>query len=153
MVDVLVLSHIPSCSQYEAQAQVEVETLQAAQRERAAAKATKHEAMCRDIAWQLVMLAERTAAHRESVGANAPRHEYRRWLAMFVAGDPALGEPVVRPEADAANAALQEAAVEHERQLARSTVNDYLECAGDWARGEEQGGSIGHNAPVGEVRD
>ena len=147
------LTRPPPSSQYEAQAQTELETLQAAQAERAAAKAAKHEAMCRDIAWQLVMLAERTAAHRETVGANVPRLEYRRWMAMFTADDPALGEPVTRPEADAATVALQDAAEEHDRQLARSTVGDYLECAGEWARGAEQGGGIGTNAPVGEVSE
>ena len=39
--------------QYEAQAKVEMEALSAAKEARAAAKAAKHTAMCRDIVWQV----------------------------------------------------------------------------------------------------
>lgn len=52
--------------------------------------------MCRDVAWQLVQLAERTAEYRSRTGANPPMNEFRRWVAMFIAGDPALGSPIVQ---------------------------------------------------------
>ena len=48
------------------------------------------------MAWQLVQLAERSAEYRSSTGGLVPRNEWRRWLAMFVHGDPQLGDPVVK---------------------------------------------------------
>ena len=131
---------------------MEMATLRAAQEARACAKTAKHTSICRDIAWQIVMLAERAAGHRATAGANVPALEYRKWMAMFESGDPALGDPVPRPEDDAAAAAGREAASDRERQLANAIVTDYLECVGEWARPEEKGGAIGTNAPIGVVR-
>ena len=73
--------------QYEQEAQLEMGAWRAAQAERAAAKSARHEAMCRGIAWQLVMMAERSAEYRNSTGALVPRREYRQWLAMFKSGE------------------------------------------------------------------
>ena len=101
--------------------------------------------------FQIVMLAERGAEHRATAGANVPALEYRRWLAMFASGDPSLGDPVTQPEDRAAAAAAREAASHRDRQLAQATVQDYLQCVGEWRRSEEQGGSIGFNAPLGAV--
>lgn len=81
--------------QYDAQAQLEMETWRAGQQQRDAARAEKHAGLCKGIAWQLVMLAERAAEYREKTGANVPVNEWRRWLALFMSGDPALGAPVV----------------------------------------------------------
>jgi hypothetical protein len=140
------LAVAPFFLKYEAQAKVEMEAWHAAEAARAAAKAARHRASCRDIAWQVVMLAERAAEHRASTGANVPVLEYRRWLAMFTSGDPALGDPVVPHDA-----AAEAEADEKQRQVARATMEDYLDCVGAWVRTETQGGPIGHNAYVGEV--
>jgi hypothetical protein len=84
--------------QYQAQAAAEMAAWHEAQQARAAAKAAKHQAMCEGLAWQLVQLAERAVEYRERTGELVPRGEWRRWLAMFKADDPQLGDPVVRGE-------------------------------------------------------
>lgn len=50
------------------------------------------------MAWQLIQLSERSIEYRQSTGALVPRNEWRRWLAMFVHGDPQLGDPVIKKE-------------------------------------------------------
>ncbi|KAG2499886.1 hypothetical protein HYH03_002175 [Edaphochlamys debaryana] len=131
---------------YEAEAALEMEAWRAAQQARADAKAAKHASTARDIAYQLVSLAERAAEYRTATGNLVPRREWRQWLAMFVSGDPELGAPAPPPreEAEAAEAAEREANL----RIGQALVPDYLECAGDWQR---EDGPIGHDELLGQV--
>ncbi|GLC51118.1 hypothetical protein PLESTB_000467700 [Pleodorina starrii] len=131
---------------YEAEAALEMEAWRAAQAARAEAKAAKHAAFAREVAYQLVGLAERAAEYRLATGNLVPRREWRQWLALFAAGDPQLGLPPPPPGTDAA---VQEAAAaETAKRLGRALVGDYLVCSGDWLR--EQG-PIGHDELLGQV--
>ncbi|GFR40940.1 hypothetical protein Agub_g1600 [Astrephomene gubernaculifera] len=130
---------------YEAEAALEMEAWRAAQQARAEAKAAKHAAFARDIAYQLVGLAERAAEYRSSTGNLVPRREWRQWLTMFVTADPALAPPApLQGAAAAAEAENREASL----RLGRALVGDYLACAGDWVRTE---GPIGHDELLGQV--
>ncbi|KAG2448325.1 hypothetical protein HYH02_006909 [Chlamydomonas schloesseri] len=131
---------------YEAEAALEMEAWRAAQQARAEAKAAKHAAFARDVAYQLVSLAERSAEYRAATGNLVPRREWREWLTMFVAGDPQLGPPAppVAAEAAAAAAEMREACL----RVGRALVDDYLACTGDWLRAE---GSIGHDELLGQI--
>ncbi|KXZ56759.1 hypothetical protein GPECTOR_1g684 [Gonium pectorale] len=132
--------------EYEAEAALEMEAWRAAQRARAEAKAAKHAAFARDMAYQLVALAERAAEYRAATGNMVPRREWRQWLALFTAGDPALGPPAP-PQGEVAEAEANEAR-EASLRLGRALIGDYLACAGDWAREE---GPIGHDEVIGEL--
>jgi len=125
--------------QYEATAAAEKEAWLASERARKEAKAAKHRAMCENMAWQLVQLAERCAEYRQSTGCLVPRNEWRRWLAMFIHSDPQLGEPVVRRP----KGGNQQA----ESQLAKAAVADWLDCLGEY----ECQPPIGHNEALGAV--
>ncbi|KAG2442556.1 hypothetical protein HXX76_002642 [Chlamydomonas incerta] len=131
---------------YEAEAALEMEAWRAAQQARAEAKAAKHAAFARDVAYQLVSLAERSAEYRSATGNLVPRREWREWLTMFVAGDPQLGPPAppVGVEAEAAAAEVREACL----RVGRALVDDYLACAGDWVRTD---GPIGHDELLGQI--
>ncbi|KAG1668074.1 hypothetical protein FOA52_010484 [Chlamydomonas sp. UWO 241] len=146
---------------YKAKAAAEMEAWRGAQAGRAAEKAAAHADTCRSVAWQVVMLAERAAQHRERTGANVPANEFRRWLAMFVSGNDALGTPPTPVDTQAEEAMA--AALARQKDVARATVvSDYLECSGEFAIPSEpttttdgassastSGGPVGFNAPVG----
>ncbi|MEW5317265.1 MAG: hypothetical protein WDW38_008576 [Sanguina aurantia] len=119
--------------QYKHEAELEAQAWRAAQALRASDKAAAHEALAREVAWQLVMLSERTSEYRESTGVKVPKREWREWLGMFVAGDPALGSPVTQdtPGMDADTSASN--------LRARTTALEYLACTGDFERSSEEG--------------
>ncbi len=131
---------------YEAEAAREMEAWHAAQQARADAKHAKHVSAAREIAYQLVSLAERAAEYRAATGQLVPRREWRQLLAMFFAGDPQLGPPP--PPQDAESEAAAAAARESMLRLGRALVDDYLACAGDWLRAD---GPIGHDELLGQV--
>mmetsp|Transcript_35241 Transcript_35241/g.78424 ORF Transcript_35241/g.78424 Transcript_35241/m.78424 type:complete len:1824 (+) Transcript_35241:146-5617(+) len=131
--------------QYETEAKLEMDAWRAAQQAHADAKARKHAQMCEEIAWQVVMIAERAAQYRETTGAMVPIHEYRRWLAMFKAGDVTLGAPVIKSsEEDQQTLGIDPA-------LAKAAAEDYMECVGEFERPEDKGGPIGSNAHLGKA--
>ncbi len=75
---------------------MELELFRASEAERQRQRVAADSVVCREVAWQLVMLAERSIEHRAaSQGAKVPIGEYRRWLALFAAG---VGEPVSEPD-------------------------------------------------------
>eukprot|EP00798_Chlamydomonas_sp_ICE-L_P002728 gene2728-12601_t len=76
--------------QYDADAAAEAAAWLEAQGARSGDTARKNADMCRDIAMQLVMLAERAGKYRAENNASVSLREYRNWLAMFRSGDPAL---------------------------------------------------------------
>ncbi len=65
-----------------------MQTWRSAQEQRRAAKAAAHAAMAKEMAWQLVMIAERAVEHRAATGQAVSRKDWRDWLAMFKAGEP-----------------------------------------------------------------
>jgi hypothetical protein len=73
--------------QYEEAAASEREAWQLQRRQKAAAKAAKHQGMAYDVVWQLVQLAERMVAYRTATGGQpVPRKDWREWLTMFATG-------------------------------------------------------------------
>ncbi|KAL6765964.1 protein associated with central pair microtubule complex [Haematococcus lacustris] len=133
--------HRSQRTQYEAQAAAEMAAWRQAQQERAAAKAAKHARMAEGMAWQLVQLAERCIEFRRITGELVPRSEWRRWVAMFLASDEQLGDPVVKEQAGSAA----------DLALATAAVADWLDCVGEWQREEGEGGPIGHNARLAAI--
>ncbi|KAF8067189.1 SPEF2 [Scenedesmus sp. PABB004] len=151
--------HRRAASSLKGQHAAESEAELAALREQAAARRTAEAAARRafgaEVAWQLVQLAERVVEFRAaSAGQAVPRRDWREWLALFVAGDAALGAPV-----------LPASPAEREQDSARRVVNaaelrDYLAGQGEWACAEAPpgapaaggaGGGGGQHAALGRV--
>ena len=142
--------HRSMTDDYKQKAALELKAFRAAEAERARAKTAKNSIACKEVAWQLVMLAERCIEHRSITGAaKVPIGEYRRWLALFAKGDPSLGDPVIEPDPEAEEARAR--ALQREKILAQAAIDDYITCSGDFSRSEDQGGPIGPNAVLGEA--
>lgn len=120
------------------------------QAERDAKRRAKHTAMCREMALQLVGVAERFIAHKAKLlpGALVPRSEMRGWVNLFVQGAP-LYVPHVDPlptEEEVENLADTEAKV-----LNDVTYAEYLDCRGQWALQDAEGGAVDPNPVLGSV--
>lgn len=112
--------------QYQSQAAAEMDAWREVQRAEEEAQREQDRAFCEEVAWQVVQLAERTYAYRESTGALVPRGEWRRWLAMFHACDPQLGDPVIK--------ASMESGPKPTDPSSTAAVNDWLDCMGEFER-------------------
>eukprot|EP00775_Hariotina_reticulata_P002553 gene2553-2855_t len=94
---------------------------------RAAAKLAKRRAFAGEVTWQLVQLAERVTEYRAATAGQAvPRRDWRAWMAMFIAGDPSLGSPVVSP------GLIDKEPEETQLVINRAELAEYLACTGDW---------------------
>ena len=128
----------------------ERERFAAEQAARDAKRQAKHLAMCREMALQLVGVAERFIAHKAKLtpGALVPRSEMREWVNLFVKGTP-LYVPYVDPvptEEDVENLADTEAKV-----LNGVAYAEYLDCRGQWTLPDAEGGVVDPNPVLGSV--
>lgn len=74
-------------AQHDAATQQELAAWREQQQQHAAAKSAAHTAMARQLAWQVVQLAERVIQYRAAAaGQKVPLRDWRAWMSLFTAG-------------------------------------------------------------------
>lgn len=125
---------------YDAGARAQMGLLLEAEDEARRERAAEVEAACREAALGLVGIAERAGEYRARLDAMVPRAEYRKWVTMFIHGDPDI---LARMPS-----AAPPAASDHENDgmlqlLGSAAVEDYLAARGEW-----EGAPTGSAHPV-----
>eukprot|EP00878_Enallax_costatus_P044531 GHUV01053192.1.p1 GENE.GHUV01053192.1~~GHUV01053192.1.p1 ORF type:complete len:383 (+),score=153.40 GHUV01053192.1:92-1240(+) len=115
-------------AQHDAATQQELTSWKEQQEARSAAKKAKRTAIANKVAWQLVQLAERVIEYRAATaGQQVPRRDWRAWLALFTAGDPSLGTPVL------SQGPVSKETEQTSRIMNTAELQDYLAGQGEWS--------------------